>query len=123
MSFQAVSERLSALQESNEQLKTLIARLATMKFQPGSIPLENDEDNVLNELRGEISQMIKDQDEDFELLYEEALDLDIGFEGSELMAQRDSLTLTIKRAIKELRTYVSFFNSDVFKANSLAGVR
>lgn len=104
MSFQSVSERLSALQESNQQLKTLIERLATIKFQPGSVPVDNEEDNVISELTSEIHQMLKDQDEDFELLQEEALDLDTGRRGSELEQQKETLIAVIKRAIKELKT-------------------
>jgi len=106
MSFEAVSERLTALQESNKQLKTLIERLATIKFQPGSIPLENDEDNAMGELSAEIHQTIKDQDDDFELLQEEVFDLDTGKPGSKLEQHRDSLAQSIKRSIKELRLYV-----------------
>jgi len=70
MSFQTLSERLTALQESNAQLKELIERLATIKFQPGSIPLYNEEGNVITELTSEIQQTLKDQDEDLELLQE-----------------------------------------------------
>ena len=103
MSFQSVSERLSALQESNQQLKTLIERLATIKFQPGSVPVDNEEDNVIGELTSEIHQMLKDQDEDFELLKEEALDLDTGRRGSEFEQQKETLIAVIKRAIKELK--------------------
>ncbi|TVY24986.1 hypothetical protein LHYA1_G005138 [Lachnellula hyalina] len=104
MSFQSVSERLSALQESNQQLKTLIERLATIKFQPGSVPVNNEEDNVIGELTSEIHQMLKDQDEDFELLQEEALDLDTGRRGSEFEQQKETLIAVIKRAIKELKS-------------------
>ena len=104
MSFQSVSERLSALQESNQQLRTLIERLATIRFQPGSVPVDNEEDNVMGELTSEIHQMIKDQDEDFDLLREEALDLDTGRPGSELEHQKESLNGAIRRAIKELKT-------------------
>lgn len=104
MSFQLVSERLSVLQESNEQLKSLIQRLATIKFRPGSIPIDNEDDNVMGELTSEIHQMIKDQDEDFELLKEEALDLDTGRPFSDLEQQKESLNGAINRAIKELKT-------------------
>jgi protein transport protein SEC20 len=107
MSFESISERLAALQESNQQLKTLIERLATIKFQPGSVPLDNEEDNAMAELTSEIHQTIKDQDEDFELLQEEIFDLDTGRPKSELEQQRDNLAQLTKRSIKELRLYVS----------------
>jgi hypothetical protein len=103
MSFQTLSERLTALQESNAQLKELIERLATIKFQPGSIPLYNEEGNVITELTSEIQQTLKDQDEDFELLQEDVCDLDSGRQGSELEQQKDRLDQAVKRAIKELK--------------------
>lgn len=104
MSFQRLSERLTALQQSNAQLKDLIDRLATLKFQPGSIPLNNDDDNVMTELTLEIQQTIRDQDEDFELLQEEVYDLESGKPGSELEQQRSGLDHAVKRAQKELKT-------------------
>jgi protein transport protein SEC20 len=103
MSFQTISERLTALQESNAQLKELIDRLATIKFQPGSIPLDNEEGNVMTELTSEIQQTLKDQDEDLELLQEDVYDLDFGRKGSELELHKDRLDQAVKRAIKELK--------------------
>src|ERR1700753_850184 len=103
MSFQTLSERLTALQESNAQLKELIERLATIKFQPGSIPLDNEEGNVMTELTSEIQQTLKDQDEDLELLQEDVYDLDSGRHGSELELQKDRLDQAVKRAIRELK--------------------
>jgi protein transport protein SEC20 len=109
MSFQAVSDRLKDLQESNAQLKELIERLATIDFQPGSIPLGDDEDNVVVELTTEIQQIVKDQDEEFELLLEEVLDLDAGREGSELRQQQKELDAQVRRAMKELKMYVASY--------------
>ncbi|KAE9381456.1 Sec20-domain-containing protein [Stipitochalara longipes BDJ] len=103
MSFQTLSERLTALQESNAQLKNLIERLSTIKFQPGSIPLDNEEGNVMTELASEIQQTLKDQDEDLELLQEDVNDLDPGRQGSELEQQKDRIDQAVKRAIKELK--------------------
>jgi hypothetical protein len=106
MSFQALSEKLATLQESNAQLKDLIDRLATIKFQPGSIPLDNEEGNVIAELTAEIQQTIRDQDDDFKLLQEEVKDLESGRPGSELELQKSGLEYTVERAIKELKTCV-----------------
>jgi protein transport protein SEC20 len=103
MSFQTLSERLTALQESNAQLKELIGRLATIKFQPGFIPLYNEEGNVITELTSEIQQTLKDQDEDLELLQEDVCDLDSGRHGSELEQQKDRLDQAVKRAVNELK--------------------
>ena len=104
MSFQILSERLTALQESNAQLKDLIDRLATLKFQPGSIPLDNDDGNVMVELASEIQQTLRDQDEEFELLQEDVYDLDSGKTGSEADQQKAGLEHAVKRAVKELKT-------------------
>jgi protein transport protein SEC20 len=103
MSFESLSERLTALQESNAQLKDLIDRLATVNFQPGSIPLDNEDGNVATELTAEIHQTIKDQDEDFEMLQEEVYDMDSGRTGSELQDQKNRLDQGVKRGVKELK--------------------
>lgn len=100
MSFEMLSERLAALQESNAQLKHLIDRLAKIKFQPGSVPLGDEEDNVKTELASEINQTIKDQEDDLDLLQEEVIDLIPGRGGSE--QQKDGLSRQTKRAIEEL---------------------
>ncbi|KAF5026234.1 hypothetical protein F66182_1701 [Fusarium sp. NRRL 66182] len=72
MSFEGLQERLTALQETTTQLKELIDRLATLKFQPGSIPLTTDEENSESgELSGEITSTLRDGEEEHELLQEE----------------------------------------------------
>lgn len=104
MSFEIVSERLKVLQESNVQLKDLIDRLANLKFQPGSIPLDEEDDNVKVELTSEIHQIIKDQDEDLAILQEDVIDLDFGRSDRELEQQKALLDRGVKRAIGELKT-------------------
>lgn len=75
MSFSVLHERLNALQETTAQLRELIDRLATLKFQPGSVPLGTDEeDSVSGELSSEITSMLRISTEDQELLQE-----DIGY--------------------------------------------
>ncbi|KAF7558320.1 hypothetical protein G7046_g5831 [Stylonectria norvegica] len=72
MSFEGLQDRLAALQETTTQLKDLIDRLADLKFQPGSVPLATDEDSsVSGELSAEISQVLRDGEEEQELLQEE----------------------------------------------------
>lgn len=104
MSFESLSERLTALQESNAQLKDLIDRLATINFQPGSVPLDTTKENVVGEITVEVQQTLRDQEEDFELLQEEVYDLDSGRPGSELEQQKDGLDQAVKRAVRELKT-------------------
>ncbi|KAJ3503719.1 hypothetical protein NM208_g16460 [Fusarium decemcellulare] len=72
MSFEGLQSRLTALQETTAQLKELIDRLATLKFQPGSVPLTTDEENsVSGELGAEITSTLRDGEEEHELLQEE----------------------------------------------------
>ena len=104
MSFEKVSQRLSELQETNRQLKDLIERLATIKFQPGSIPLKNDdEDNVMEELKSEIRQILREQFEDFEVLEQDVIGLRRTKDNSELEAQKAGLDQAQKRSMKELK--------------------
>jgi protein transport protein SEC20 len=127
MSFQTLSDRLTALQESNAQLKELIERLATIKFQPGSIPLDNEDGNVMTELASEIQQTLKDQDEDLELLQEDVYDLDSERQGSELEQQKSRLDQAVKRAIKELKGYVVHLHrsllQDLIKSDTLPAAK
>lgn len=76
MSFESLQDRLSALQETTSQLQDLISRLACLKFQPGSVPLDaSPESTVAAELGAEISQILREEEEDLELLAEEIADL------------------------------------------------
>jgi protein transport protein SEC20 len=107
MSFEAVSQRLNELQETNRQLKDLIERLATIKFQPGSIPLKDEEDDsVMGELKTEIRQIIREQFEDFTVLKEDVIDLNRVRHNSELQAQKAGLEQAVQRAEKELKACV-----------------
>lgn len=72
MSFQGLQERLAALQETTASLSQLIDRLATLRFEPGSVPLAaDDEDSASGELGAEIAQALRDGEEEQELLREE----------------------------------------------------
>lgn len=72
MSFEGLQERLSALQETTSQLKELIDRLAHLKFQPGSVPLDaSEEGSVSGELSAEIGNLLRDGDDEKDLLLEE----------------------------------------------------
>ncbi len=109
MSFESLVQRLDALQKSNVQLKDLIKRLATINLQPGSVPLEEENDNVLDELTLEIHQTLKDQEEDFELLQEEVEEWDAGMrrkQRQELDKEKYRLEEDLKRSMKELKRSV-----------------
>lgn len=67
-----LQDRLTTLQDAMAQLQDLIARLANFDFQPGAVPLgAGDDDNVSAELGAEIIQVLREQNEDLELLEEE----------------------------------------------------
>jgi protein transport protein SEC20 len=102
MSFESVSERLTILQDANAELKRSIERLATINFQPGSVPLDNEEGNVLDEMQADIQGLIKEQEEELENLQEDVFDLNPGREGSDLEKRRNVLDRAVKRAIVEL---------------------
>ncbi|EKD19273.1 uncharacterized protein L3040_009287 [Drepanopeziza brunnea f. sp. 'multigermtubi'] len=122
MSFPIISERLQTLQESNAQLKGLIERLATINFQPGSVPLSSDdgEGNALQELAQEISQTIREQDEDFEIMREEVEELDVGKKGSERDVQKAELRGAVVRAVRELEAcQVAFRKAQVIAKRNL----
>lgn len=97
MSFEALQERLAALQETTSQVRDLIDRLATLDFQPGSVPLpldgdgDGDDENVATELGAEINQILREEEEDLELLAEEVTDLRGGKDGSEAARRKERL--------------------------------
>lgn len=108
MSFDALQERLTTLQETTSQVKDLIERLAKLNFQPGSVPLPQggdaeDDENVATELSTEINQTLREEEEELELLEEEAMDLRGGKEGSEPARRKERLLEGVKRLDGELK--------------------
>lgn len=104
MSFEGLQERLTALQETTGQLKELIDRLQNLKFQPGSVPLGADEDSdVSAELSSEISQILREEEEELELLGEEVEDLRDGRLGSEAEHTKSRLKDGLDRLRQELK--------------------
>lgn len=107
MSFEALQDRLQALQETTSQLQTLIDRLANLKIQPGSVPLSStaeDGNNPASELGLEINQILREEEEDLELLIEEIADLRSGRPGSETEHAKARLKDGTERLEAELRT-------------------
>lgn len=110
MSFDALQERLDTLQETTSQVKDLIDRLAKLDFQPGSVPLpqggvadDDDDENVATELSAEINQTLREEEEELELLEEEAADLRGGKEGSESARRKERLLEGVKRLDGDLK--------------------
>ncbi|KEY64931.1 hypothetical protein S7711_08930 [Stachybotrys chartarum IBT 7711] len=71
MSLEGLQERLVALQETTAQLRELIERLGNLKLEPGSVPLDAEEDSVSSELCAEIGQLLRGGLEEQEILQEE----------------------------------------------------
>lgn len=75
MNPQKLSERLTPLFEAHKQALHLIHRLSKLPTQPGSNSLKPDAADARVELSAEIHQSLKEQEEEFELLRQEAEDL------------------------------------------------
>ncbi|RYP59133.1 hypothetical protein DL769_008668 [Monosporascus sp. CRB-8-3] len=108
--FKDLQDRLTALQDATNQLRKLIDRLANFNFQPGSVPLAaGEDDNVASELSTEINQILREQEEDLELLQEEITDIRPGKPGSELQHDRERLKDGATRLAQELQSCRSYF--------------
>jgi len=109
MPFDALEDRLTTLQETTSQAKNLIDRLAKLDFQPGSVPLpqagdgDDDDENVAAELSAEINQTLREEEEELELLQEEATDLRGGKEGSEAARRKERLLDGVARIETEVK--------------------
>ncbi|KAI5862716.1 Sec20-domain-containing protein [Durotheca rogersii] len=102
--FTDLQDRLTVLQDATNQLKELIDRLANFHFQPGSVPLDSaEDDHVGTELSLEINQVLREQEEELELLQEEIIDIPPNRSGGELAHDRDRLTDGANRLGLELQ--------------------
>ncbi|SPO00949.1 related to protein transport membrane glycoprotein Sec20 [Cephalotrichum gorgonifer] len=122
MSLEGLQERLTALQETTAQLRELIDRLAGLKFVPGSVPLRADEENTVSaELGSEISQILREEEDELEILREEVEDLRPGRAGSEAEHQKTRVRDALSRLEKDLSVYrVSFRQAQLSARKSLA---
>ena len=102
MSLQTLQERLTALQNTTKQVEELVQRLANLRFQPGSVPLDDEEGDVSEELSSEIHQTLKEQSEDLELLEQEVEDLPSGRPGSDQGRDKAELSSRVSRVGQEL---------------------
>ncbi|KAI0969974.1 Sec20-domain-containing protein [Xylaria arbuscula] len=102
--FTDLQDRLNVLQDATKQLEELIHRLANFDFQPGSVPLgAADDENVGSELSSEINQILREQEEELELLQEEIIDIRPGRPGSTLQHDKDRLKDGAERLEQELQ--------------------
>lgn len=118
--FIDLQDRLALLQDATNQLKVLIDRLANFKFQPGSVPLgASDDDNVGSELSSEINQILREQEEELELLHEEIIDIHPGKPGGGLQHDKDRLKDGATRLEEELQKYVRGIIHELYLRNYL----
>ncbi|KAI0484788.1 Sec20-domain-containing protein [Xylariaceae sp. FL0804] len=107
--FTELQDRLTLLQDATNQLRELIDRLANLDFQPGSVPLGargDDDNNVGSELSSEINQILREQEEELELLREEIIDIRPGRPGGTtgLHHDKDRLEDGAQRVARELQS-------------------
>ncbi|KAI1503231.1 Sec20-domain-containing protein [Biscogniauxia marginata] len=103
--FTDLQDRLTTLQDATNQLKELIDRLAHFGLQPGSVPLgASEDDNVASELSSEINQILREQEEELELLNEEIIDIRPGRPGSEVQHEKERLKDAAQRLEQELQS-------------------
>jgi protein transport protein SEC20 len=106
MSFEGLQERLTALQETTSQLRQLIDNLANTTFEPGSVPQGSSEEGTLSSDSSlEINHILKEEDDELELLQEEIEYLPSGRAGSEADHQRARLKDSVQRLGQELSRY------------------
>ncbi|KAH6610480.1 hypothetical protein Trco_000500 [Trichoderma cornu-damae] len=142
MSLEGLQERLAALQETTAQLRELLDRLANVEFQPGSVPLNIEEEgSVSGELSAEAGLVLRNGLEDQQLLCEEAkylrrgghekerLEEGIQRVGNELASHRSTLRkarLSAKNNLERARRLerelmIQSFAEPVSETNSSAG--
>ena len=91
MTTQQLASRLKSLSEAHRGTTQLIARLFKLSTQPpGSSHVNPQDGDARMELSAEIHQSLKEQEEDFELLKQEAEDLTIGGNWTPNARRRDT---------------------------------
>ena len=90
MTTQALNARLTTLCESLKRTQQLISRLSKFPAQAGASPSDLDGGDARVELSAEIHQSLKEQEEDFDLLRQEAEDQTNTSSWSSSARRRDS---------------------------------
>ncbi|OCK79342.1 Sec20-domain-containing protein [Lepidopterella palustris CBS 459.81] len=120
MTTQSLSVRLTALFESNKFVLQLIHRLSKLHFQPGSSPLNGDDD-VRLELSSEIHDSLKQVEEELELLRQEVDELNVGVANagrrdSEKDRERLRLAIQVSKLGEDLKSSRSQFRKAQLQA-------
>ncbi len=113
MSTQSLLSRLDTLSEANKSTLQLIQRLAKLTFQPGTTSLNGEGEDVRIELSSEIHESLRQQEQEFELLKQEADDFISAepFGGrhrrdSERDRERSRLSVQVARLSEDLKACV-----------------
>ena len=113
MTTQELDLRYKSIFEAHKGTKLLITRLSKVSSQPGSSYPNHQDADVSVELSAEIHQRLKEQEDDFELLKQDAEDLLVGSSwtptterrGGEKDSQRTALISQIERLGEDLKLY------------------
>ena len=111
MSIISIQGRLNPLLDAIKQTQLLISSLSKLPSAPGSSPSNPDEGDARVELSSEIHQTLKEQEEDFELIRQEAEDLT---NSSNWARRRDtSRDVNKERERNDLISQVAKFGEDL----------
>ena len=116
MSVQSLQARLKPLSDALKQTQQLIGHLSKLPTQLGASPSNPDEGDARVELSAEIHQSLKEQEEDFELLRQEAEDQtnSLGWpsaarpRNSWKAREKTDLAAQVARLGEDLKMYVEF---------------
>jgi protein transport protein SEC20 len=107
---QSLTNRLNTLSESNKATLQLIHRLAKLDFQPGSVPLSEQDGDVRLELSAEIHETLNQLEEELELLRQEVEDVvqGTGYSNRRRDSARESerarLAVLLARSTEDLKS-------------------
>ena len=110
MNSPTLLSRLQPLFESLKQTQQLITRLSKLPSQIGSSPASPDEGDARVELSAEIHQSLKEQEEEFELIRQEAEDIT---SSASWRRRSDSTNSEREREKSELAGLVTRFGEDL----------
>lgn len=128
MSFESLNARISALQETTKHVSILIERLRKLDFQPGSLPLDlndnEEEGNVVVELSQEIKESLREETETRELLEQEVRDFPGGKQGSHAGLLKEGLEHILSKAQRDIaQSNASFRDAILIAKKNLAAAQ
>lgn len=106
---QILESRLNALHDAHKSTLQLISRLSNLRFQPGSLPLNDPDGDVRGELTAEIHDSLKREDEELEILKQEVQELSHTDQGQPVPRQADEdkdqarLIIQVARVVEDFK--------------------